>query len=82
MFSKDHLHPINICDEHSLFMKWWTEVWDIWAEQIHPEPESEELQSFLDHIDENWCEKLYDKGCTPELSAKIIERGKNIFFKH
>jgi hypothetical protein len=81
MFAKDYLHPISLYDEESAYTMWWTEVWNIWAEKIHPEPESKELQIFLDMVDENWCEKLWDKGYTPQESAKIIQRGKNIFFE-
>lgn len=82
MFAKDYLHPIQLFDEDSFFYKWYDEVWHIWAEEIHPEPESKELQIFLELIDDNWCYKLFEKGYSPKQTTQIILRGKNIFFKH
>jgi len=81
MFAKDHLQPMEIFDEDSMYIIWWTEVWNIWAEKIHPQPESKELQIFLDLIDENWCERLFEKNYTPQQAVNIIRRGKNIFYK-
>jgi hypothetical protein len=81
MFAKDHLQPMTIYDEESPFIKWWTELWDIWATEYHPLPESKELQIFLDHLDDNWSERLFEKGVSPEVSAKMINRAKNIFYR-
>ena len=78
---KDYLKPIQLFDEDSFFYKWYDEVWHIWSTQYHPEPESKELQIFLDVIDDNWIEKLWQKGNSPEDSALKIKRAVNLFFK-
>jgi hypothetical protein len=71
----------TIYDENSPFIKWWTELWDIWVTKYHPEPESKELQIFLDMIDDNWSEKLFKKEASPEDSAQKIKRAVNLFFR-
>ena len=81
MFAKDYLKPIQLFDEDSFFYKWYDEVWHIWSTQYHPEPESKELQIFLDVIDDNWIEKLWQKGNSPEDSALKIKRAVILFFK-
>ena len=81
MFAKDHLKPMELFDENSFFYKWYSELWDIWVTKFHPEPESKELQIFLDVIDDNWTEKLFNKGVSPEDSAQKIKRGVSLFFR-
>lgn len=81
MFAKDHLKPMQLFDEDSLFYKWYASLWDVWATEFHPEPESKELQIFLDVIDDNWTETLFKKGFSPEDSAEKINRGVKLFFK-
>lgn len=72
---------MELFDENSFFYKWYSELWDIWVTKFHPEPESKELQIFLDVIDDNWTEKLFNKGVSPEDSAQKIKRGVNLFFR-
>jgi hypothetical protein len=81
MFAKDHLKPIQLFDEDSSFYKWYASLWDVWATEFHPEPESKELQIFLDVIDDNWTETLFKKGFSPEDSAQKIKRGVTLFFR-
>ena len=80
MFAKDHLKPMQLFDEDSSFYKWYASLWDVWATEFHPEPESKELQIFLDVIDDNWTETLFKKGFSPEDSAQKIKRGVALFF--
>ena len=81
MFAKDHLKPMQLFDEDSSFYKWYASLWDVWTTEFHPEPESKELQIFLDVIDDNWTETLFKKGFSPEDSAQKIKRGVSLFFR-
>ena len=81
MFAKDHLKPMQLFDEDSSFYKWYASLWDVWATEFHPEPESKELQIFLDVIDDNWTETLFKKGFSPDYSAQKIKRGVSLFFR-
>lgn len=72
---------MELFDEDSFFYKWYSKLWDIWTTKFHPEPEPKELQIFLDVIDDNWIERLFEKGISPEDSAERIKRAVHLFFK-